>query len=143
MTTPERINPRLWDSFLKIGKVHVLPNPSYSPDLSPWLFFLFLFKKNHLSGRRYALRKALGSAIYHFMNTTPKTTWLQNHYFILEVEWALFFIFTAEVNQKSNVVVSTVYQIYSITFSNHKNIIRFLLFFLYICFILLMFQREI
>ena len=50
--------------FLKSEKVTVLPHPPYSPDLAPCDYFLFPRLKNHLSGKRYNSRKALGSAIY-------------------------------------------------------------------------------
>ena len=41
-----------------------LPNPPYSPDLSPCDFFLFTLPKNNPSARRNDLQSALGSPIF-------------------------------------------------------------------------------
>lgn len=61
-------------SFLEKEKVHVLLHLTYSPDLSPCDFFVFPKLKKHLSGRSYAARNALGSAIYQCINIlSPKT----------------------------------------------------------------------
>ena len=51
-------------SFLASEKAKVLNNPPYSPDLSPYDFFLFLRLKKMLSGNKYTSRSSLGGAIY-------------------------------------------------------------------------------
>ncbi|GFV33670.1 uncharacterized protein TNCV_4567851 [Trichonephila clavipes] len=39
--------------FLARKNIPVAPQPPYSPDLSPWDFFLFPKLKNHLKGRHF------------------------------------------------------------------------------------------
>jgi len=51
--------------FLKQQNVRVLPHPAYSPDLAPCDYFLFPRLKSILAGKRYASRKAFGSAVCH------------------------------------------------------------------------------
>lgn len=58
-------------SFMEKENVYVLPYSPYPSVLSLCAFFLFPILKKHLSGRRYAYRNALGSAIYK-MNTIPQ-----------------------------------------------------------------------
>ena len=50
-------------SFLASEKVKVLNHPPYSPDLSPYDFFLFQRLKM-LSENQYTSRSSLGSTIY-------------------------------------------------------------------------------
>ena len=57
--------------FLKQEKVRVLPHAPYSPDLAPCDFFLFPRLKKHLSGKHFASRQALGSAVYQCMLGIP------------------------------------------------------------------------
>ena len=61
--------------FLKQEKVTVLPHPPYSPDLAPCDFFLFPKLKKFLSGRRYRSRQALGSAVFQYLSTIPKSAY--------------------------------------------------------------------
>ena len=57
--------------FLESEKVTVLPHPPFSPDLAPCNYFLFPKLKYHLSGKRYNLRNALGSAVYQYLMGVP------------------------------------------------------------------------
>ena len=59
-------------SFLASEKVQVFNHPPYSPDLSPWDFFLFPRLKKMLSGNKYTSRSSLGSAIYQCLQQIPK-----------------------------------------------------------------------
>ena len=59
-------------SFLASEKVKVLNHPPYSPDLSPYDFFLFPRLKKMLSGNKYTSRSSLGSAIYQCLQQIPK-----------------------------------------------------------------------
>ena len=63
MTTPPFITVRLL-FFLVSEKVEVLNHPPYSPDLSPFDFFLFPRLKKMLSGNKYTSKSSLGRAIY-------------------------------------------------------------------------------
>ena len=58
--------------YLKQEKVVELLHPPYSPDLAPCDFFLFLRLKKHLAGRKYQMRKNLGSAIFQCLNSIPR-----------------------------------------------------------------------
>jgi hypothetical protein len=58
--------------FLESKRVTVLNHPSYSPDLAPCDFFLFLRLKKHLQGRRYRTRNGLGSALYQLCRGIPQ-----------------------------------------------------------------------
>ena len=58
--------------YLKQEKVVELPHPPYSPDLALCDFFLFPRLKKHLAGRKYQMRKNLGSAILQYMNSIPR-----------------------------------------------------------------------
>ena len=49
--------------FMETEGVVQLPDPPYSPDMSPGVFFLFALLKSNLSGRRYESLSSLGSAI--------------------------------------------------------------------------------
>lgn len=62
-------------NFLKQEKVNVLPHPPYSPDLAPCDFFLFPKLKNYLAGRKYRSRQALGSAVFQYLSTIPKSAY--------------------------------------------------------------------
>lgn len=57
--------------ILKQQKVWVLPHPAYSPDLAPCDYFLFPTLKSILAGKRYASRKALGSAVGQCLRHIP------------------------------------------------------------------------
>ena len=59
-------------SFLASEKVKVLNHPLYSPDLSPYDFFLFPRLKKMLSGNKYTSRSSLGSAIYQSPTDTKR-----------------------------------------------------------------------
>ena len=72
MTTPPLISMRLLSLFLASEKVKVLNHPPYSPDLSPFDFFLFPRLKKMLSGNKYTSRSSLGSAIYQCLQQIPK-----------------------------------------------------------------------
>ena len=63
-------------SFLASEKVEVLNRPPYSPDLSPYDFFLFPRLKKMLSGNKYTSRSSLGSAIYQCLQQIPKEDYL-------------------------------------------------------------------
>ena len=63
-------------SFLASEKVTVLNHPPYSPDLSPWDFFLFPGLKKMLSGNKYTSRSFLGSAIYQCLQQILKEDYL-------------------------------------------------------------------
>ena len=63
-------------SFLASEKVKVLNRPSYSPDLSPFDFFLFPRLEKMLSGSKYTSRSSLGSAIYQCLQQIPKEDYL-------------------------------------------------------------------
>ena len=52
--------------------VEQLPNPPYSPDLSPCDFFLFNVLKNNLSRCRYDPQSAIGSAIVQCLQEVTK-----------------------------------------------------------------------
>jgi hypothetical protein len=58
--------------YLKQKTVVELPHSRYSPDLAPGDSFLFPRLKKHLAGRKYQMRKNLGSAIFHFLNSIPR-----------------------------------------------------------------------
>ena len=53
-------------------KVKVLNYPPYSPDLSPFDFFLFPRLKKMVSGNKYTSRSSLGSTIYQCLQQIPK-----------------------------------------------------------------------
>ena len=57
--------------FLEAEKVTALPHPPYSSDLAPCDYFLCPKLKYHLSGRRYDLRNAHGSAVYQCLMGVP------------------------------------------------------------------------
>ena len=61
-------------SFLASEKVKGLNHPPYSPDLSPFDFFLFPRLKKMLSGN--TSRSSLGSAIYQCLQLIPKEAYL-------------------------------------------------------------------
>ena len=61
-------------TFLASEKVKVLNHPPYSPDLSPYDFFLFPRLKIMLSGNEYTSRSSLGSAIYQCLQQIQKKT---------------------------------------------------------------------
>ena len=63
-------------SFLASEKVKVLNHPPYSPDLSPYVLFLFPRIKKMLSGNKYTSRSSLGSAIYQCLKQTPTEDYL-------------------------------------------------------------------
>ena len=65
----------LVQDFLKEEKVVQLSHPPYSPDLSPYDFFLFPLLKETFSSRRYESRSALQSAIYQCLQCIPKKTY--------------------------------------------------------------------
>ena len=58
--------------YMASEKVKVLNHPPYSPDLSPYDFFLF----PRLSGNKYTSRSSLGSAIYQCLQQIPKEDYL-------------------------------------------------------------------
>jgi hypothetical protein len=60
--------------FLKKEKVTVLPH-SYSPDLAPCDFILFLKFKSFLAGRKHKSRQALVSAIHQYLISVPKSAY--------------------------------------------------------------------
>ena len=62
--------------FLASEKVKVLNHPPYSPDLSPYDFFLFPRLKKMLSRNKYTSRSSLGSAIYQCLQQIPKEDYL-------------------------------------------------------------------
>ena len=80
MTTPPLISVRLLSLFffffLASEKVKVLNHPPYSPDLSPFDFFLFPRLKKMLSGNKYTSRTSLGSAIYQCLQQIRKEDYL-------------------------------------------------------------------
>ena len=58
--------------FLEPEKVPVLPDPPFSPDMAPSDYSLFPTLKNHLTGKRYNARNALGSAVvYQYLSSLP------------------------------------------------------------------------
>jgi histone-lysine N-methyltransferase SETMAR len=59
-------------SFLEDNNILQVPHPPYSPDLAPCDFWLFPRLKDHLRGRRFESRSALGSAIYQYLKVTSK-----------------------------------------------------------------------
>ena len=63
-------------SFLASEKMKVLNHPPYSPDLSPYDFFLFPRLKKMLSGNKYTSRSSLGSAVYRCLQQIPKEDYL-------------------------------------------------------------------
>ena len=63
-------------SFLASEKVNVLNHPPYSPDLSPFDFFLFPRLKKMFSGNKYMSRSSLGSTIYQCLKQIPKEDYL-------------------------------------------------------------------
>ena len=63
-------------SFLASEKVKILHHLSYSPDLSPYDFFLFPRLKKMLAGNKYTSRSSLGSAIYECLQQIPKEDYL-------------------------------------------------------------------
>ena len=76
LTTPPLISVRSLKTFLASEKAKVLNNPPYSPDLSPYDFFLFPRLKKMLSGNKYTSRSSLGSAIYQCLQQIPKEDYL-------------------------------------------------------------------
>ena len=63
-------------SFLASEKVKDLNYPPYSPDLSPYDFFLFPRFKKVPYGNKYTSRNSLGSAIYQCLQQIPKEDYL-------------------------------------------------------------------
>ena len=63
-------------SFLASEKMKVLNHLPYSPDPSPFDFFLFPRLKKMLSGNKYTSRSSLGSAIYQCLQQIPKEDYL-------------------------------------------------------------------
>ena len=63
-------------SFLASEKVKVLNHPPYSPDLSPYDFFLFPRLKKMFSGNKNTSRSSLGSAIYQCLQQIAKEDYL-------------------------------------------------------------------
>jgi histone-lysine N-methyltransferase SETMAR len=59
--------------YLNTSDIQTLPHPAYSPDLSPCDFWLNPVIKDHLRGRRFESRSAVGSALYQCMNSIPKS----------------------------------------------------------------------
>ena len=57
--------------FLQKGKVTVLPNLPYSPDLAPCELFLSPKLKTFHAGWWYRSSKALGSAVYQYLTSIP------------------------------------------------------------------------
>ena len=76
MLTPPLISVRLCSLFMASEQVKVLNHPPYSPDLSPYDFFLFPRLKKMLSGNIYTSRSSLGSAIYQYLQQIPKEDYL-------------------------------------------------------------------
>ena len=52
-----------------------LSHTSYSPDLALCDFFLFPKLKTSLSGQRYQSRQTLGSAVYQYLTSIPKSAY--------------------------------------------------------------------
>ena len=63
-------------SFLASEKAKVLNHPPFSPDLSPYDFFLFPRLKKMFSGNKYTSRNSLGSVIYQCLQQIPKGDYL-------------------------------------------------------------------
>ena len=62
--------------FLASEKEKVFNHPPYSPDLSPYDFFLFPRLKKMLSDNKYTSRSSLGRAIYQCLQQIPKEDYL-------------------------------------------------------------------
>jgi histone-lysine N-methyltransferase SETMAR len=61
-------------TFLKATNFIHVPNPPYSPDLSPSDFFLFGSLKRHLLGRIFTTEKELIDAVEDFLQHLPQVT---------------------------------------------------------------------
>lgn len=62
-------------TYLQTNGLKTLPHPAYSPDLAPCDFWLNKIIKEHLRGRKFETRHALGSAIFQCTNSIPKETY--------------------------------------------------------------------
>ena len=58
--------------YLKESGLHVLNHPPYSPDLSPFDFWLFPRLKEMLAGHRFESHCGIGSAVYQCLQHIPK-----------------------------------------------------------------------
>ena len=63
---------QIYSNFLKKVNVVKLSDPPYSPDLSPCDFFMLPLQEETLFGRRCEFRNVFGSAIYQYLQCTPK-----------------------------------------------------------------------
>lgn len=59
-------------SFFQSNNFELIPHAPYSPDLAPSDFWLFPTMKDALRGRWYESRSAVASAIFQWVNHTPK-----------------------------------------------------------------------
>ena len=71
MTTPPLMC-EVVKSFWLLKRWKVSNHPPYSPDVSPYDFFLFPRLRKTLSGNKYTSRSSLGSAIYQCLQQIPK-----------------------------------------------------------------------
>ena len=60
-------------AYLEDIGMKALNHPLYSPDLSPYDFWLFSKLKNHLSGKEFTTRMEIGFAIHQYLKSIPQT----------------------------------------------------------------------
>ena len=63
---------KLVQTYLQEQKIETLPHPRHSPVLALCDFFLFLYLKKQLAGRRFHSRAALGLAVFQCLNRLSK-----------------------------------------------------------------------
>ena len=61
----------LCNEFLAEKNIPVVPQPPYSPDLSPCDFFLFSRLKNHLKGRHFGTLDNIQKSVTDELKGTP------------------------------------------------------------------------
>jgi transposase len=60
--------------FLAKKGILVVPQPPYSPDLSPCYFFFFFLLKFHLKGRHFRMVKNIEKAVTNQLKAIPVTS---------------------------------------------------------------------
>ena len=95
-------------SFLASEKLKILNHPSYSPDPSPFDFFLFPRLEKMLSGSKYTSRSSLGSAFYQCLQQIPKEDYLSAFRDWVRILWR--FIIKICLIKSSTEVIRTPWQ---------------------------------
>ena len=66
------------NEFLAEKNIHMVPQPLYSPDLSPYDFFLFPRLKNHLKGRHFGTLDNIQKSVTDELKGIPAEALLPN-----------------------------------------------------------------